>query len=91
MKEKYVIYDIETLSNCFTIAFKDFASGKEKFFVVHEKRNDFDLIIGWLRKFKREGYWMVGYNNIGFDGQIIEYLIINRKMFKNPAFDRVPF
>jgi len=83
MKEKYVIYDIETLSNCFTIAFKDFASGKEKFFVVHEKRNDFDLIIGWLRKFKREGYWMVGYNNIGFDGQIIEYLIINRKMFKN--------
>jgi len=83
MKEKFVIYDIETLSNCFTIAFKDFASGKVKFFVIHEHRNDFDMVIGWLRKFKRENYWMVGYNNMGFDGQVIEYIIQRRKEFKH--------
>lgn len=83
MKEKFVIYDIETLSNCFTVAFKDYASGKEKFFVIHEHRNDFDMIIGWLKKFKRENYWMVGYNNVGFDGQVIEYLIQRRKEFKH--------
>lgn len=83
MAERYVIYDIETLSNCFTIAFKDYASGKSKFFVIHDKRNEFDMIIGWLRKFKRENYWMVGYNSIKFDGQVIEYLIQNRKMFKH--------
>lgn len=83
MSEKFVIYDIETFRNCFTIAFKDFKTGKEKFFIIHEHRNDFDIIIGWLRKFKRENYWMVGYNNIGFDGQVIEYLIQRRKEFKH--------
>lgn len=82
MSEKFVIYDIETLSNFFSIAFKDFKSGKEKFFIIHEHRNDLDMIIGWLRKFKRENYWMVGYNNLGFDAQVIEYLIRNRREFK---------
>lgn len=82
MRDKFIIFDIEALSNFFSIKFKDYASGKQKFLYIHYSRNDFKEVIKWLREFKRLGYWMVGYNNVKYDGQILEYLISNRKYLR---------
>ena len=83
MIEKYAIYDFETLLNCFTAVFKDFRTGTEREFVIHESRNDFREFMAFLKKLKKHHYWMIGYNNLGFDGQIVEYLIKYRNEFKS--------
>lgn len=82
MTDKFCVYDFETLLNCFTAVFKNYQTGVEKEFVIHESRNDFPALIGFLKKLKSSNYWMIGYNNLGFDGQIIEYLIKYRNEFK---------
>lgn len=80
--ERYTIYDLEVLTNFFSAYFKDFATGKEKAFIIHEDRNDFVELINFLRKIKKHNYWLVGYNNLGYDGQILEYLIENRRSMR---------
>lgn len=82
MAERYAIYDFETLLNCFTAVFRDYKTGTEREFVIHESRNDFRDFIKFLKNLKKHEYYMIGYNNLGFDGQIVEYLINNRQQFK---------
>lgn len=78
---KYAIYDIETLANCFTCCILDFESKKEKEFVIHDSQNDFKDFISFLLKLKRNNYYFVGFNNISFDGQVLQFLFNNRNKF----------
>ena len=64
---KYVVYDIETLKNCFTCCFLDYASKKKKEFVIHNSRNDFKDFIKFLIKLKQNNYYFVGFNNLFFE------------------------
>lgn len=76
---KFVIYDIECLKNFFSISFKDYTTRKLKFFTICETQNDYKKILQYLKRFKQYGYWMVGFNNISYDGQLVEFLIRRRK------------
>jgi hypothetical protein len=78
-EERYTIYDLETLANCFTAYFKDWKTGKEKYFVCSPWQNDLKPLLNFLRQIRDNGYTLVGFNCIGFDAQILEYLIFNRK------------
>lgn len=82
MEYKFATYDIECLPNFFSIVFKDFETGQKKFLMIHPERNEFKEIILMLREFKRRNYWMIGYNNLGYDVQLLEYLILNRREFR---------
>lgn len=77
MDEKFTIYDLETLSNCFTAYFKDWTTKKEKYFIIGPGHNDFFDLMWFLRKLLDNGYTLVGFNCNAFDCQILEYMIDN--------------
>jgi len=85
----YVIYDIETLKNCFTACFLDYKTGKQKDFVIHKSRNDFKDFIIFLMKLKKNNYYFVGFNNLNFDSQILQYIFENRNILKNLSEDEI--
>lgn len=86
---RYVVYDIETLQNCFTCCFLDFDSKKKKDFVIHNSRNDFKEFLKFLFKLKTNNYYFVGFNNLGFDSQIIQYIFENRNSFEKLSADEL--
>jgi hypothetical protein len=82
-QERYTIYDLETPANLFTAGFKDFKTNQRKNFVVHESKNELRELMKFLRAINRYDYTLVGYNCLGFDGQILEYLINNYQVIKH--------
>jgi hypothetical protein len=66
-----VIYDIETLSNCFTISFIDIDTLKVYSFVIHKSRNDYQLI----KDFIAGCTLMVGFNNVDFDYPVLHEIL----------------
>ena len=71
---KHVIYDIETLSNCFTACFYNVDDGKKKEFSIRSGENS-DSLYYFLISLKNNGYTLVGFNNLRFDAQVLEYII----------------
>lgn len=78
-EDKYTVYDLETLSNCFTGVFKDLKTGKIKEFVIHESRNDLRALTKFLHAIQFYQYWLIGFNCNAFDAQILEFIL--RKQF----------
>jgi hypothetical protein len=89
MVQRYLIYDLETFSNCFTAFFKDFKTGKKKAFIIHESQNDLRELMKFLRAVYANGYWLVGFNCIGFDAQILEYIFRHYRRFKKMNGDHI--
>lgn len=74
--DKLIIYDIETLINCFIICCRDFKSGAKKEFIIFNDKEYDDQplqLLKFLRTCVRNGYTFVGFNNVGFDGQVMDY------------------
>jgi hypothetical protein len=82
--DKIVIWDIETLCNCFMACFKDYKTGKKKKFIFYE-HEDFasqpKKLLEFLKKLQKDNYTLLGFNSIGFDHQVIEYFMENVKGF----------
>ncbi len=76
-KERYTVFDLETPISMFSAGFKDYATKQRKNFVISEKQNDFIALMKFLRAINRYNYTLIGYNCIGFDGQILEYMFAN--------------
>jgi hypothetical protein len=81
---KIVIWDIETLCNCFIACFKDYSTGKRKEFIFYED-DDYAKqpkeFLKFLENLKKNDYTLLGFNSIGFDHQVIEYYMQNVKSF----------
>lgn len=72
--EKLIVYDIETLVNTFIVCCRDFKTGKKKQFVLFNDKQYEDeamALYKFLRTCVRTGYSFVGFNNLGFDAQVI--------------------
>ncbi len=83
--DKLVVYDIETMINCFIICFYDIATCKRKEFVIFnddEYSSSPKELLLFLRKLKKQNYSLIGFNSINFDGQVLEYFISNFRHFK---------
>ena len=65
------IYDIETLSNCFTYTGMNRDTKNIVQFVIHKDRNDYIKLIEHLKTLKGQ----IGYNNINFDYPIIHHML----------------
>ena len=74
MDKRVWVYDLETL-DLFTATFIDRDSDETRVFVISKSRNDKESLLKFL---KEEVSGLIGYNNLHFDAQIIEYL------FRNP-------
>lgn len=83
MVYKTNFYDIEVLINFFCVTFKDRDTKNYKIFKIHNSINELDNLYDFL---STENLFLIGYNNINYDSQIIELLLRNKnKWYKtNP-------
>lgn len=76
-KRKDIVYDVETYPNIFTccVVFADSAKAKPRVYEISDRKNDTDQLVEFLRNVVRNGYRMVGFNNLGFDYVILHHII----------------
>ncbi len=68
-----LVYDIETYSNYCLIVFKDIDSGKYSIFEYGEDpESNIKLVL-----FLKNKPTLVGFNNLGFDAQVVEFILTN--------------
>ena len=75
MKENVLIYDIETLVEMFLVGIYDPQTDMYFEFEVSQRRNDLDSFLRFAEAHNMH-YW-VGYNNLRFDSQVIEWILRN--------------
>lgn len=81
--DKLIIYDIETLKYSFIANFRDYKTGTKKEFIIfndEEYKEQPEKLIKFIRNCVRNGYTFLGFNNIGFDAQIIDFIINDLKV-----------
>ena len=76
-KPQGYVYDLETLSNCFTAIFLNNNIFFE--FVIHRDRDDREALYNFLNQSILNRDMYLGYNNLFFDGIIINFLIDNKQ------------
>lgn len=74
------VYDIETLSNCFTYSGLDKDTLKVSQFVIHKDRDDTAELIVHLNMLSGQ----IGFNNLAFDGQVIQWILNNYLKYELP-------
>jgi DNA polymerase elongation subunit (family B) len=76
MKENVIIYDIETMQELFLIVCM--VPGKAgKSFQVSKWKNQLDAFVRYTED-NADAYW-VGYNNLRFDSQVVEWILRNHE------------
>lgn len=73
------IYDLETTKCLFSAVFKSTEDGSIHEFVIHQKRDDYEDLVLFLKGCKL----LIGFNNYDFDGRIIDF-ILGGKLPKRP-------
>lgn len=76
----YWIYDIETLKNLFVVCFLSIDTKEEKTFIIYKEQSDLPFWVEEnqivkLREFLKTTKGLIGFNNIGFDYQVLHQLI----------------
>lgn len=71
MDRRLEVYDIETIKNCFTYTGYNIDTKEFVQFVIHKSRNDLKDLISHLKSLRGQ----IGYNNLAFDGQIIQWIL----------------
>lgn len=85
MDSKVWVYDIETLSNCFTYCAINKDTKEVKKYVIWKGKNDFIPFIEHLTQCRG----MVGFNNLAFDYPVIHEMILNYKKLYNLDGDKI--
>ena len=73
--DRVAVYDLEIGPNYFIACFKNPVTGSKKSFVIHKDRDDREELYKFINKIR--SYWFVGFNNLEFDGQLIETFLDN--------------
>lgn len=71
------IYDFETLSNCFVAVHEDYATDETHVFIIHDLVNDLERYKAFLINVIKNNQRLIGFNNLSFDSQILEFIIQN--------------
>lgn len=71
--KRILIGDIETLKECFDVGLYDFVNDTWHEFQISKYKND---LYSFIKFYNKENWdYVVWYNGIGFDTQIIQYII----------------
>lgn len=74
-----VVYDLETMKNCFTFT-SIFDNGKGlRTFEISSRKNETEEMLDFLRKVRGHGMKMVGFNNNSFDYPVLHYILEKSK------------
>ena len=88
-QSRILVYDIEVFQNFFCVVYQDYNTEEFEYFMIHHIRNDFDEFIDYMRKEVKNKSWFVGFNNLDYDAQIIEYMIDNREQFSTMTAEKI--
>lgn len=85
VNRKYYAYDIEVFPNYFGVTVKHLASQTVRIWRVYGDQSDLAELVGF---FKNRDRWLVGYNSIKYDDQLINYIIENIRELRRLSPDR---
>ena len=75
------LYDLETFTSEFLAGFKRIGKEEWYWFEISDYRNDLDALIKWLVDQPKD--YIAGFNNISFDGQVIQYILDTYQVWAN--------
>lgn len=81
VKKKNYVYDLETYLNLFCGVFN--SNGDETVFEISARKNDYEKMCKFYQP-TNIGF-AIGFNNVRFDSQVMQYLIDNYENFKHKA------
>lgn len=78
---KYLVFDLETMPDIFT--FCCYIEDIDQWFLyeLSERKNQKQELVDFLNWACKEGYYFVGYNNVGFDYEFLHKLLMNPSTF----------
>ena len=84
-----VVYDMETLSNCFIMCAEDYKTEEDIVFIVHELKNEFPQLVTFLKNLVNKKGWLISFNGLGFDSQIVEYILEHHEEWQSFTGDTI--
>jgi len=75
--QQAVVYDVETLPNCFTLNVVGLFTDLDMTFEISEYRDDRVALLAWFEHWKEHQTPMVGFNNLAFDYGVIHFIFYN--------------
>jgi len=72
-----LIYDIETMQELFLMNIYDPELDTTKEFLVSKWHNNLDALVNFIES--HDDYYFVGYNNLRFDAQVVEWVLRNHE------------
>lgn len=78
LKEKtFIVYDLETFISIFCVVFK--YEDRYLTFEISERKNQTEELVKFIRNGSKAGWYFVGFNNVRFDAQIIQWILDQRR------------
>lgn len=75
----FLKYDIETFLSIFCVVFK--YEDRYKTFEISERKDQYHEMISFLKEGSQKNWFFVGFNNVRFDGQVLQWLIEAKPAF----------
>lgn len=76
----FLTYDIETFLSIFCVVFK--YKDRYKTFEISERKDEYESLVTFLKDGASKGWFFVGFNNVRFDGQVLQWLMEAKEPFK---------
>lgn len=76
----FLTYDIETFLSIFCVVFK--YEDRYKIFEISERKDEYEELVSFLKEGSQKGWFFTGFNNVRFDGQVLQWLIDAKDSFK---------
>lgn len=76
----FLVFDIETFLSIFCVVFK--YQGRYKTFEISERKDEYESLVVFLKEGASKGWFFVGFNNVRFDGQVLQWLMEAKEPFK---------
>src|ERR1700761_1205173 len=83
-----IIYDVETFPNCFTISVECLNSDFKETWEISEFKDQRESLREFFQYCIRENVIMIGFNNIGFDYPIIDFILRHPTITVKDIFDK---
>jgi hypothetical protein len=72
-----IVYDIETLPNCFTMNVQGLFTDQNMTFEISQYRDDRVALLAWFAHWQKLRIPMIGFNILGFDYPVIHFIFTN--------------
>ena len=76
----FLTYDIETFLSIFCVVFK--YRDRYKTFEISERKDQYEELVAFLKEGALKRWFFVGFNNVRFDGQVLQWLTEAKEPFK---------